>query len=189
MRIKYKLAILTFLLTSIAILVISHTIDSPFLVAVSLIIIPSLITKLSPIKFIPGTIKFKKSPLCIRVISTTAILYLVAAHFLNRKTEIPQHPVVFLSLLFYTAIPEEIFFRGYLLELLKDEGESFISRGNVLTSLAFALLHVAMYKNIYMLKVFFPSLIFGYLYEKTENLLCPVLCHWIFDIIYLVKPL
>jgi len=87
------------------------------------------------------------------------------------------------------VIPEEIFFRGILLGSIKKENSSIISKENLLVSILFAITHVITYKNPMMLKVILPSLIFGFLFEKTNSLCSPILTHLTYNIAYSFFPL
>jgi len=72
------------------------------------------------------------------------------------------------------ATAEEIFFRGYLMEIL----------GNVRTSVLFSLAHLVNYPNVNSLLTFFPSLIFGYAYQRSGSILAPTLLHFTANLIY-----
>ena len=82
------------------------------------------------------------------------------------------------------ALPEEWFFRGYLLARLDGRfGTPWrvlgvqIGFGLILSSLAFALLHPILIPGVHRLLVFFPALLFGWLRAKTGNIGAAVLVH------------
>ena len=81
------------------------------------------------------------------------------------------------------ALPEEFFYRGYMLtrlDTLWPPREIFgitVSWGNLLTSVLFAITHFIIGYQPYRLAVFFPSLLFGVLRQKTGSLFVPVLFH------------
>jgi membrane protease YdiL (CAAX protease family) len=82
------------------------------------------------------------------------------------------------------ALPEEHFFRGYLLprldQLCGRPRRLFgvpIGWGLVLSSLAFALLHPILIPGPHRLLVFFPALLFGWLRAKSGKLGAPILVH------------
>ena len=86
--------------------------------------------------------------------------------------------------LFFVAIPEEYFFRGYLQTRLEPifhrKIEVFGAKlgGEVLVSAAlFAVTHLLEAPHGARLLTFFPALLFGYLRKKTGSLLFPVLFH------------
>jgi membrane protease YdiL (CAAX protease family) len=80
------------------------------------------------------------------------------------------------------ALPEEAFFRGYVQSRL---GEAFVgARGlgpvtaaNLVTSLLFAAGHFGTSVSVARASVFFPSLLFGLLRERTGGIVAPVIVH------------
>ncbi len=82
------------------------------------------------------------------------------------------------------AIPEEIFFRGWLLARLKRAlpptrevfGVSF-GIAHVLSAALFALIHLAAVQSPYRLLVFFPGLLFGWLRERGGSTISPAVHH------------
>jgi membrane protease YdiL (CAAX protease family) len=80
------------------------------------------------------------------------------------------------------AFPEEYFFRGFLQDSI---GKNF--RAVVLTSLFFALAHLpkALFIGDWMsLLSFIPSLIMGWLYMKTNNILPGVIFHFLANLVH-----
>jgi membrane protease YdiL (CAAX protease family) len=80
------------------------------------------------------------------------------------------------------SLPEEFFFRGFLQDSI---GKNF--KAVFLVSLLFSLAHLP--KVIFMgewisLLSFFPSLIMGWLYMKTNNILPGVLFHFLANLAY-----
>ena len=82
------------------------------------------------------------------------------------------------------AIPEETFFRGYLQRRLAlrwphsaPRGFFHISRANLVTSAVFALAHFVIGFQPGRLAVFFPSLLFGRLAERSGGLAASVTLH------------
>lgn len=82
--------------------------------------------------------------------------------------------------LIFTAIPEEWFFRAYLMTRL---GVGLWA--NILASIAFSLMHVVSHGGVTALLVFFPSLIYGWLYQKTNDLIIVMLLHAVSNVIYI----
>ena len=78
-----------------------------------------------------------------------------------------------LLLLLVAGIPEEVFFRGYLQHSVFKKRDTFviplISQRNLIVSLLFATTHAIAFLNPMRLNVFFPSLLFGYLVEKSKG--------------------
>jgi membrane protease YdiL (CAAX protease family) len=82
------------------------------------------------------------------------------------------------------ALPEELFFRGFLLELLERAWPprrrflgGGLGRALLLSSLMFALIHVPREGDLRTLATFFPGLLFGWMRSATGSILAPVLAH------------
>jgi len=82
------------------------------------------------------------------------------------------------------AIPEEVFFRGYLQTLLAKawRGKPWPLVGEmgpaiVITAVLFALMHVAGHPAVQRLGVFFPGLLFGVLRVQSGSLVAPITVH------------
>ena len=82
------------------------------------------------------------------------------------------------------ALPEEIFYRGYLQTRLRRVWPGGIKvlgvavgPAIVVTSVLFALGHVLTIPAAFRLAVFFPSLLFGWLRDRTDHLAGPVAFH------------
>jgi membrane protease YdiL (CAAX protease family) len=91
--------------------------------------------------------------------------------------------------LFFVALPEEVFFRGYLQEKLGNN-----LKGVVIVSLFFSLAHFftlcvpsGFIGGICAQSVltFFPSLIMGYLYVRTETVWGSIVFHFLSNIVYI----
>lgn len=95
-----------------------------------------------------------------------------------------SNEIVILSL-FLAAIPEEWFFRAYFQHQMQKCLYSYKIRieytgliSIVITSILFASLHAIIQSNLLLLPlVFIPSLIFGYLYLKYQDIVLLVLLH------------
>ena len=82
------------------------------------------------------------------------------------------------------AMPEELFFRGFLLGLLEQRFPprrrwrgGGIGLALVLSSLAFALVHLPRTGDPRQLMTFFPGLLFGWMRSSTRSVLAPTLLH------------
>ena len=87
---------------------------------------------------------------------------------------------IFLALVFVYPIAEEIIFRGLLQPTLAkyfSQNWSALSAANLLTSLAFALMHFINHSPIWALATVIPSLAFGYSMERAKNLSAPITLH------------
>ncbi len=90
---------------------------------------------------------------------------------------------------FGVAVAEEIFFRGYLYSEIENEPLFLgISKANFISSFLFALAHVLIYYNPAMFKVFLPSLVMGWLYERSNSILAPIVFHWLSDTVHSITP-
>lgn len=96
-------------------------------------------------------------------------------------------PEVLLVQIFLVAFPEEFFFRGYLQSLLGRIwhrklhlfGSQILSVGLAVpvASFLFAFSHSVIALQWWHFSIFFPSLVFGWLREKTGGLIAPILFH------------
>jgi membrane protease YdiL (CAAX protease family) len=85
------------------------------------------------------------------------------------------------------VIAEEVFFRSYLYSELAPLLAS-CWKVNIASSFVFALAHVVAYRSVLMFKVFLPSLLMGWLYQKRRTIAPPVLFHWLANTAYLLFP-
>jgi membrane protease YdiL (CAAX protease family) len=92
------------------------------------------------------------------------------------------------ALLFFlgVALSEELFFRGFFYSLFKNEWivKGVLSKNNLISSTLFGIAHALIYYEPSMFKVFFPSLVMGWLYERSGSILAPIIFHWLSDLIY-----
>ncbi len=87
--------------------------------------------------------------------------------------------------LLLVALPEEVFYRGYVQTRLdglvgrdvKILGVAVNPASLVLTSALFAIGHVVTVPSAHRLAVFFPSLLFGWMRRATGGIIAPVLFH------------
>jgi membrane protease YdiL (CAAX protease family) len=96
---------------------------------------------------------------------------------------------------FLVALPEEVFFRGYLQTHLEDFFQKrfrllgvIFGFGMILAAAFFALSHFFLTKRLFSLTVFFPSLVFGWLKERTGGVMAPVIFHALANIVYFFLP-
>jgi membrane protease YdiL (CAAX protease family) len=82
------------------------------------------------------------------------------------------------------ALPEELFFRGCLLELLERRfpPKRRIAGGGVglallISAAMFALIHLPKDGDPRALSTFFPGLVFGWMRSSTKSILAPVIAH------------
>lgn len=80
------------------------------------------------------------------------------------------------------ALPEEIYFRGFLQEVFGNTAKSV-----VLVSALFSAMHLPqliIFHDPAALLTFFPSLVMGYLYLRTSNVFAPAVFHFLANIVY-----
>lgn len=108
-----------------------------------------------------------------------------------------EKPELFWSLFFgqllVVSLPEEWFFRGYLQGRLN---QLFARNWNLLSAkigpslflsaALFALAHLALKPSLDRVLVFFPALVFGWLREKTDSLLAPILFHFLANLSFII---
>lgn len=96
-------------------------------------------------------------------------------------TLVPFRAVIFQ--LFVVALPEEIYFRGFLQERFGNNVQSVI-----MVSILFSIMHLPqfiMYNDIYAILTVFPSLVMGVLYMWTGNIITPTIFHVAANIVFL----
>ncbi len=77
----------------------------------------------------------------------------------------------------FAAIPEEVFFRGYLYDAFEESGWEPI----VPTSALFAAGHLAVHASAYRALTFFPALMFGWARKRSGNVYVPAALHLAFN--------
>lgn len=104
----------------------------------------------------------------------------------------PNELYLALSLLLLIALPEEWFFRAYLMvrlkSLFKDYNASNLVAAwssNITSSALFTLVHLPT-QGLFGLSVFFPSLVFGWIYQKSNSLIIIILLHAISNLVFLL---
>jgi len=85
-----------------------------------------------------------------------------------------------LSTLLFAAIPEEWFFRAYLMTRL---GKGV--KANLIASICFSCLHFITKGWVSALLVFLPSLFFGWVYQKQNDIIFLVFLHSLSNVVYI----
>jgi CAAX protease family protein len=95
-----------------------------------------------------------------------------------------------LSQLVVVAIPEELFFRGYLLARLEEVWPSRrrlfgapVGRALIVSSLLFALGHLVVTPHPQRLAVFFPALLFGWMWARTRSIAAGATFHALCNVV------
>ncbi len=97
------------------------------------------------------------------------------------------HPAMLgmaLTTLLLAALPEEWFFRAYFMSRLEQNGFNPLY-ANLGASSLFALLHIPT-QGLFGLSVFFPSLFFGWIYQRNRDLVLVILLHALSNIVFFV---
>ena len=81
-------------------------------------------------------------------------------------------------LLFLVALPEEVFFRGYLYDAFEEAGREPV----LPTALLFAAGHLAISPSPFRALTFFPGLLLGLGRKGSGNIYVPVLVHFLFNL-------
>ena len=105
----------------------------------------------------------------------------------------PQHISTAAMILLFTALPEEWFFRAYVLtrveQLLADPSPTSPHKtlwlANITTSIFFTLIHLPT-QGITGLLVLLPSLLFGWLYQVYRNILLVIFLHALSNLIFII---
>jgi membrane protease YdiL (CAAX protease family) len=93
----------------------------------------------------------------------------------------PRHADFALMTLLTAALPEEWFFRAYFMMQL---GMGW--HANLVSSLLFSLVHGLTWGWMTALLVFVPSLFYGWLYQKTRDLVLLVGVHALSNLVYVM---
>jgi membrane protease YdiL (CAAX protease family) len=105
------------------------------------------------------------------------------AVFFPGKKFVLMGPGAALIQLFGISFPEEYFFRGFLQEELGND-----LKGAIMVSLLFAGAHLPglfFYGDFYAPLTFFPSLVMGFLYMRTSNVVPSTIFHFLSNVMYL----
>ncbi len=94
--------------------------------------------------------------------------------------------------LLMVAIPEEVFYRGYMQsETGRRDGRKIsvlgarLGMSALITNALFAAGHLIVIPNVLRLAVFFPGIAFSWLRERDDNIAGPVVFHWLSNMLSL----
>ncbi len=190
---EYRKPILSYLLLILSVFILKHFLDSGTVFSISaalMLLIPFLVnTEYNYFNFnSPG---FFKGVLLSLGVLAVYLLVLISYGLISGK-----HPGIreagysfFLIQLVLVAIPEEVFFRGYL---QKELGNDY--RAVIAVSFLFAIAHLVIVCAttgglgvcIQNGLTFFPSLVMGYLYLKTKTLWSSIFFHFSANILHIL---
>lgn len=184
---KVSLAYTLFLLT----VFFSHAYSSDFkhyTIPLSLILLTFIFAKR-----VHFSLNLKHALFALRISSLILPPALLITHILlinleglsqgTHKLTIPSTNTL-LYMLFLVSIPEEFFFRGFILDSLGKDWKA-----NTVTSVLFSLAHTPrlfFYGDYFSILTFFPSLVMGWLYIKTQNTLAPIIFHFLSNLLLIL---
>ena len=87
--------------------------------------------------------------------------------------------------LIFVPFAEEYLFRGLFQSILftKFSGSIYIlSYANIITSITFSLSHIFYNDLLHSFLVFFPSLVFGVLYDRSRSIIPSFITHFVYNI-------
>lgn len=93
----------------------------------------------------------------------------------------PLHVEFAFITLLTAALPEEWFFRAYFMMRL-----GMGAQANLISSALFSLMHGLTWGWVTALLVFVPSLFYGWLYQKTRDLVLLVMVHALSNLVYVI---
>ncbi|HBO68992.1 MAG TPA: hypothetical protein DD658_02135 [Deltaproteobacteria bacterium] len=78
----------------------------------------------------------------------------------------------------FVALPEEVFFRGYLYDAFEERGWEPVLSSSLLFSAGHLVIHASPYRAL----TFFPALLFGWARKRTGGIYVPILLHFLFNL-------
>jgi len=117
-------------------------------------------------------------------LSLAPLFYLCLSLFVEPRLRLNHFGPFLLTQLFRVALPEEFFFRGFLIPYLKTYTAASwrgLSLANIFSAFVFACLHLLSHPPFWALGTFFPALIFGYFREKHDSLWPAVILHFFYN--------
>jgi membrane protease YdiL (CAAX protease family) len=128
-------------------------------------------------------IRFNYRDLMIGLIVSFIILLPSLWYLMFSSSYITLPPInIIIFHLFMVSLPEEIYFRGFLQESMGNNIKDV-----VIVSILFSIIHLPKLifdGDLSSALTFFPSLVMGYLYMKTSNILPSAIFHFTANIIF-----
>ncbi len=90
-----------------------------------------------------------------------------------------------LIFLIFAPLVEEYLFRGLFQSMLLTRFSSsiyIVSYANIITSIIFSLSHLFYNTLLHSVLVFFPSMVFGILYDRSRSIIPSVITHFVYNI-------
>jgi uncharacterized protein len=119
-------------------------------------------------------------PLSRRNLFLSLALIAIAVALLAWRPAFASYAVTTLLL---AALPEEWFFRGYFMARLGNT-----ARANLISSIFFSLLHGLTRGWLAAPLVFLPSLLFGWIFQRTRDLPLVILLHAVMNLVNAMFP-
>jgi len=94
------------------------------------------------------------------------------------RGSVPLNGAMAAHLLFLVALPEEVFFRGYLYDAFEEAGWDPV----LPTAMLFAAGHVAISPSAFRTLTFFPGVLLGMGRKTSGNVYVPVLAHFLYNL-------
>jgi len=86
---------------------------------------------------------------------------------------------------FGVAVGEETFFRGFFYSVFENEKLVWIlTKNNLISSVLFGVAHALVYYDPSRFIVFFPSLVMGWLFERSGSIAAPIVFHLFSDLVF-----
>ena len=124
----------------------------------------------------PAGITSYKYQRILWLLSTGAVLLILIAN--------PDQAGLIIYILILVALPEEWFFRVYFMMRLEEICDNKFA-ANVTTSALFAVLHLPV-QGWFGLTVFIPSILFGWIYQRRQDMFLIVILHALSNLVYLL---
>lgn len=143
--------------------------DYPFLLVMSLLFLPFLDLDRKSLKF-SNEIRSIKKYWWLFLIALPVLFFIY-----------PSHTEYIVQTIFIVALPEEWFFRAYLLTRFGGD-----NRANIASSVVFSLLHMISRGPMIGLMVFVPSLFYGWVFQKSRSLTLCIFAHAISNMFFVL---
>ncbi len=152
--------------------------DTPIIgIMLSAMLLPRFNKNLSLLKILSQS----KYILILSILVITSFSVLLG--FVKPDFKYPDFFVVWLMLNIITVVTEEIFYRGWLLNLFMDIFSRWVSI--IIVSIIFGLLHF--YGGaLYVFLAIISSVFYSYIYVRTSSILSSILLHLLINIIHIL---
>ncbi len=113
-----------------------------------------------------------------RLVISYVILAVIVSVLLFQHTEVLD---LFTIMVLVAALPEEWFFRAYLQKRIGNNISAVL-----IVSLLFSSMHYLTHDSAVVWLVFIPSVFFGWIYKKTDDLILIVMLHALSNLVYYI---